>query len=170
MLRKAIDNFGVAAVIAVIVALVVLIPSGDEKVVDAICTQWDPEHPAHLSDLMDQYDYESSPDEIIDEAKRKCPGSWKAYDDWLAAVDPERDDELDVDPTPSIAPVPDPRDLTFQDELEFAAQEHSCEELRAWYEANPGDSNYDIALQYYDKCDEIPPPVLSGEIGSDDFQ
>jgi len=46
---------------------------------------------------------------------------------------------------------------------------NTCEELKTWYEENPGDSNIDIAKDYYRLCDEIPPPVLSGELTMDDI-
>lgn len=39
-----------------------------------------------------------------------------------------------------------------------------CAELEAWYTDNPGDSNVDIANDYYRSCGDLPPPVLSGEL------
>ncbi len=54
-------------------------------------------------------------------------------------------------------------------ELQFAAEDHTCAELKIWYDVNPGDSNLNIARQFFIMCDgEIPPPVASGEISDAD--
>lgn len=39
-----------------------------------------------------------------------------------------------------------------------------CQELKAWYRDNPGDSNPSIARDYQEACNKTPPPVLSGEL------
>lgn len=44
----------------------------------------------------------------------------------------------------------------------------TCTELEAWYEENPGDSNVSIAKDYYRLCDDLPPPVINGELSMDD--
>ena len=44
-----------------------------------------------------------------------------------------------------------------------------CTELKQWYAENPGDSDVDIAKDYWLFCREIPPPVVSGELSFRDI-
>lgn len=52
---------------------------------------------------------------------------------------------------------------------EGASDADRCAELKDWYQDNPGDSNIDIAKDYYRACDDLPPPVLSGELDGEDI-
>ena len=63
-------------------------------------------------------------------------------------------------PAPSSAPTTDP--YSFENEEAFAQGEHSCEELELWYDSNPRDDNENIARQFWDNCDKLPPSVRTG--------
>ena len=59
-------------------------------------------------------------------------------------------------PKPSIDPY------SFENEDAFAQGEHPCDELELWYDSNPRDDNENIARQYWDTCDKLPPSVRTG--------
>lgn len=93
--------------------------------------------------------------------KKNCPDRRRAaLKAELAEARQVQEAQDDDDYFPSDGDV-----YSSDNELDFAAEDHTCEELQTWYDYNPADSNIDIARQYFIMCDgDIPPPVLSGEI------
>lgn len=49
------------------------------------------------------------------------------------------------------------------------AADSRCSELKDWYEDAPYDSNRTIARDYWRHCNEVPPPVVNGELTMSDI-
>lgn len=73
-----------------------------------------------------------------------------------------------VTPDPTATPGSTGLAMTLEDEHAFATGDHDCPTLDRWYARNPGDSNIQIAGQYFTKCRTVPPPLVSRELSAAD--
>jgi len=86
--------------------------------------------------------------------------------------DPGRSDleNVGLREPPASPEAPEEVDMYSADnEANFSHGDHTCNELKTWYDRNPGDSNPAIAEQYGETCEADPPPVLNGELSRDDL-